>query len=350
MSNANAEIFDAMRELEKEKGIDGASLLEAIRTAIVIAVKKDYGCEDENVAVVLDMDTGKFSVALHKTVVEEVENPAAELTVEQAQAHKKSAKVGDTVEIKLQTKQFGRIAAQTAKHVLRQGIREVEMGQQWQDLDERNQEMVTALVKYVHPVTGAATVEIGRGEALLPKNEQLPTDNLREGDRVKVFIVSVKSGDKGPRALLSRTHPGLVGKLLAMQVPEIEAGVVEIKAVSREAGFRSKVAVRSNDENVDAVSACIGLRGARVADIVEELGGEKLDIIEYSDDPAVFIAAALAPAKVVQVVPDPSGEKVCRAVVPDGQLSLAIGNKGQNARLAVRLTGWKIDIHAESEG
>ncbi len=345
--SGNAEFFEALRLLEKEKGIDGAYLLEKIQAAIVLAVKKDFGGK-ENILVKMDPSTSEFAVSLFKRVVDEVEDPDEEMLPEEAEKYQKNAKVGDTVEIKLETRQFGRIAAQTAKHVIRQGIREAERGQKFLEFQRHNQELVTALVSRVDPRTGAATVEIGKSEAVLPKTEQVGDEELREGMRVKVYVVDVKDSEKGPRVLISRTHPGLVKRLFEMQVPEIYDGTVEIKAVSREAGSRTKMAVLAHDENVDAVGACIGAKGTRVAEIVEELGGEKIDIIEYSDDPEKFIAAALAPAKVVGVEVDPDGAKACRVTVPDAQLSLAIGNKGQNARLAARLTGWKIDIRPES--
>ena len=343
----NAEFFEALKLLEKEKGIPGDYLLEKIRAAIIIAVKRDFGGK-ENIVVVMEPATGEFNVSLHKTVVEEVLDPDEEMTLDEALRYKKNAKIGDVVEIQLETKQFGRIAAQTAKHVIRQGIREAERGQQLQEFQRRNQELVTALVTRVDAKTGAATLEIGKAEAVLPKSEQLGEEELHEGDRIKVYVVDVREGDKGPRALISRTHPGLVRRLFEMEVPEIFNGVVEIKAVSREAGSRTKLAVLSHDENVDAVGACIGPRGARVAGIVDELGGEKIDIVEYSEEPEKFIAAALSPAKVLSVEVDPEGAKSCRVTVPDAQLSLAIGNKGQNARLAAKLTGWKIDIRPES--
>ena len=343
----NAEFFEALKLLEKEKGIPGEYLLEKIRAAIIIAVKRDFGGK-ENIAVIMDPATNEFSVSLFKRVVEEVEDPDEEMLPEEAAKYTKKPLVGETVEIKLETKQFGRIAAQTAKHVIRQGIREAERGQQMQEFQRRNQELVTALVTRVDPKTGAATLEIGKAETVLPKSEQIGDEVLREGDHVKVYVVDVREGEKGPRALVSRTHPGLVKRLFEMEVPEIFNGVVEIKAVSREAGSRTKLAVLAHDENVDAVGACIGPRGARVGGIVDELGGEKIDIIEYSDEPEKFIAAALSPARVLSVEVDPEGAKSCRVTVPDAQLSLAIGNKGQNARLAAKLTGWKIDIRPES--
>ncbi len=344
----SVELFEALKLLEKEKGIPADYLIEKIRAAIIIAVKKDHGGDDENILVTMDPVTGQFRVALRKTVVEEIENPETELLPDEALRYSKKAKVGDVVEIELETKQFGRIAAQTAKHVIRQGIREAERGQQFQEFQRRNQELITARVLRVDPLTGAATVEIGKAESVLAKSEQLPGETLHEGDRVKVYVVDVKDGERGPRALISRTHPGLVKRLFEMEVPEIFNGTVEIRSVSREAGSRTKLAVFSKDTNVDAVGACIGPRGARVNGIVEELGGEKIDVVEYSEDPTKFIAAALSPAKVLRVEVDPEGAKSCRVTVPDAQLSLAIGNKGQNARLAAKLTGWKIDIRPES--
>jgi N utilization substance protein A len=347
MSNSNAEFFEALRLLEKEKGIPIDYLMEKIKAAIVIAVKRDYGGK-ENILVVMNPDTDEFSVSLTKQVVEEVNDPDTELTIDEAHRYSKRAVLGDTVEIKLETKQFGRIAAQTAKHVIRQGIREAERGQQMMEFQRRNQELVTAVVTNVDPKSGAATVEIGKAETILPLSEQISGEVIREGDHIKVFVVDVRESDKGPRALISRTHPGLVKRLFEMEVPEIFNGIVEVKAISREAGSRSKLAVLSHDENVDAVGACIGARGTRVANIVDELGGEKIDIIEYSDKPEEFIAAALAPARVVSVEIDDENARSCVVRVPDAQLSLAIGNKGQNARLAAKLTGWKIDIRPES--
>jgi len=344
----STEFFEAIRLLEKEKGIPAEYLMEKISAAIVIAVKRDFGGKD-NILVVMDGESNKFQVALHKLVVEEVADSDVEITLEEAQRYDKKAVLGNTVEINLETKQFGRIAAQTAKHVIRQGIREAERGQQLQEFQRRNQELVTAVVTRIDSRTGAAVLEIGnKAEATLPINEQIGDEKFKEGDRVKVYVVDVREGDKGPVALISRTHPGLVKRLFEIEVPEIFSGVVEIKAVSREAGARTKLAVVSHDENVDAVGACIGTRGTRIAGIVEELGGEKIDVIEYSDDPAAFIAASLAPARVVSVEIDSDGAHACRVQVPDSQLSLAIGNRGQNARLAARLTGWKIDIRPES--
>ena len=344
----SAEFFEAVRLLEREKGIPAEYLLEKIRAAIVIAVRRDFGGKD-NITVTMDPVNNVFAVSLDKRVVEEIEDPDEEMLLEQAVIYKKSAIVGDLVQIPLETKQFGRIAAQTAKHVIRQGIREAERGQQLQEMQRRNQELITGVVTRVDPRSGAVTLEIGRSEAMLPKSEQLPEEVIHEGDRLQVYVTDVRESEKGPRLILSRTHSGLVRRLLEKNVPEIFNGTVEIKAIAREAGSRTKLAVQAHEENVDAVGACIGARGARIADVVSALGGEKIDVVEYSDQPETFISAALAPAKVTAVEVDPEGAKSCRVTVPDAQLSLAIGNKGQNARLAAKLTGWKIDIRPESE-
>ena len=342
-----AEFFEALRLLAKEKGLDMDYLMEKIEAAIVVAVKKDFGGKD-NIIVTMDPDKGEFSVSLRKTVVDEVVDPDEEILLDRALCYDKTAAVGKAVDIKLDTKEFGRIAAQSAKHVIRQGIREAEKNQQVLEFVRHKQEMIGVTITRVDPRTGAATVQVGKGETVLPKSEQMETDDIEVGKRLRVYVVDVKETEKGMRALVSRTHPGLVTRLFENEVPEIFDGTVEIKAIAREAGSRTKMAELSHDENVDAVGACIGQRGSRVANIVEELGGEKIDIVEYSDDPATFIAAALAPAKVLGVEPEADGSKACRVTVPDAQLSLAIGNKGQNARLAVKLTGWKIDIRPES--
>ena len=345
----NAEFFEALAMLEKERGLPADYLLEKIKNAIVIAVKKDYEVEDENVSVVIEPDQGKFSVSLLKTVVEEVEDPATEISLEEAQQKKKSCKAGDEYAIPLKTKDFGRIAAQTAKHVIRQGLKEAERSQMYAEMQSKAHEIISAVVTNIEPVKGIVTLELGKGGvATLPRNEQVAGEELREGQHVKVYVVDVMETERGPRMMISRTHPGLVKRMFEMEVPEIFDGTVEIKAISREAGARTKMAVWSKDENVDPVGACIGPRGARVGNIVEELGGEKIDIVEYSEEPEKFIAAALSPARVLSVEVDPDGAKSCRVTVPDAQLSLAIGNKGQNARLAAKLTGWKIDIRPES--
>ena len=345
----NAEFFEALAMLEKERGLPADYLLEKIKNAIVIAVKKDYEVEDENVSVVIEPDQGKFSVSLLKTVVEEVEDPATEISLEEAQQKKKSCKAGDEYAIPLKTKDFGRIAAQTAKHVIRQGLKEAERSQMYAEMQSKAHEIISAVVTNIEPVKGIVTLELGKGGvATLPRNEQVAGEELREGQHVKVYVVDVMETERGPRMMISRTHPGLVKRMFEMEVPEIFDGTVEIKAISREAGARTKMAVWSKDENVDPVGACIGPRGQRVAHIVEELGGEKIDIVRWSEDPAQFISAALSPATVVGVELLEGDTKSCRVTVPDHQLSLAIGNKGQNARLCARLTGYNIDIRPES--
>ena len=345
----NAEFFEALAMLEKERGLPADYLLEKIKNAIVIAVKKDYEVEDENVSVVIEPDQGKFSVSLLKTVVEEVEDPATEISLEEAQQKKKSCKAGDEYAIPLKTKDFGRIAAQTAKHVIRQGLKEAERSQMYAEMQSKAHEIISAVVTNIEPVKGIVTLELGKGGvATLPRNEQVAGEELREGQHVKVYVVDVMETERGPRMMISRTHPGLVKRMFEMEVPEIFDGTVEIKAISREAGARTKMAVWSKDENVDPVGACIGPRGQRVANIVEELGGEKIDIVRWSEDPAQFISAALSPATVVGVELLEGDTKSCRVTVPDHQLSLAIGNKGQNARLGARVTGYNIDIRPES--
>ena len=342
----NTEFFEALALLEKERGIPADYLLEKIEAAVVIAVKKDYNCGD-NVLVDIDAEKCKFDVYLVKTVVEEVEDETAELTLEQAQSYKKSAKIGDTIQIKLKTKEFGRIAAQTAKHVIRQGIREAERGLMVRDMQEKEHEVITATVLRVDPLKGFVTVDLGKNEAVLVRSEQVEGEVLHEGERVKVYVVDVLATDRGPKIMISRTHPGLVKRLFELEVPEIYDGTVEVKSIAREAGSRTKLAVWSADPDVDPIGACVGPRGQRVNNIVEELKGEKVDIIKWSEEPAEYIAAALSPADVVSVAVREEG-KACRVVVPDDQLSLAIGKEGQNARLAAKLTGWKIDIKPAS--
>ena len=343
----NAEFFEALALLEKEKGISVEYLCEKIENAIAIAIRRDYiGTED--VKVIIDPETRTFDVAIRKLVVEEVEDTANQILLDKAVKYNKKAQLGDIVDIPLETKEFGRIAAQTAKHVIKQGIREAERGQVLKEFQSREHEIITATVVSTDPVRGSVTLEIDHNEAFLLKSEQIPGEVFQDGERTKVYVVEVTASERGPKVMISRTHPGLVKRLFEMEVPEIYEGTVEIKAVSREAGSRTKLAVWSKDPDVDAVGACIGTRGARVAKIVDELGGEKIDVVQYSEDPAEFIAAALSPAKVVSVEVDPEGNRSCKVKVPDEQLSLAIGNKGQNARLAARLTGWKIDIKPES--
>lgn len=341
------EFFEAVKLIEAEKGIPADYLYGKICDAIVVAAKREFNGKDI-VHCEIDEEKQKVKVYATKNVVEEIEDPDTDLTLEQAQLIRKSAKVGTTVNIPLKTKDFGRIVAQTAKHVIRQGIREAERGLMVEEFKSKNQELVTAKVERVDPTTGNAVVEIGKNQTTLPKSEQIPGEVLVEGQMIKVYIVDVKETFKTPKIMISRTHPGLVRRLFEQEVPEIFDGTIEIKSVSREAGSRTKIAVFSKDEDVDPVGSCIGPRGQRVANIVEALGGEKIDIVKYSDDVAAFVAASLAPSDVNLVEILDEQAKTCRATVPDDQLSLAIGNKGQNVRLAVRLTSWNIDIKPES--
>jgi len=343
----NTEFFEAIKLLEKEKGIPANYLIEKIQTAVANAIKRDAS-GGENSIVEINPETGRFYVAVSKEVVEEVEDPSLEISLEQALTYNKKAMVGQSIEIPLEPKKFGRIAAMSAKGVIRQGIREAERGQLLAEYQSKEREIVTATVVRTDPRRGNVTVEIGRSEAIFPKSEQVPGEEYPDGAKIKVYVSDVVNGEKGPKIMISRIHPGLVRRLFEMNIPEVYDGTVEIKSVSREAGTRSKVAVWSKDENVDAVGACIGPKGARVNSIVDELGGEKIDVVKYSEDPEEFVAAALSPATVLKVELDPEGARACRVTVPDHQLSLAIGNKGHNARLAARLTGWKIDIRPES--
>lgn len=345
----NAEFFEALSMLEKERGLPADYLLEKIKNAIVIAVKKDYETEDANVSVEIEPSTGKFNVSLLKTVVEEVENPHMEIALSEATTKRKTAQVGESISFPLKTKDFGRIAAQTAKHVIRQGLKEAERSRMYEEMQSKEHEILSAVVSNIDRAKGLLTLELPQGGiATLPRSEQIAGEEFAEGDHIKVYVVDVAPGERGPKMILSRTHPGLVKRMFEMEVPEIFDGSVEIMAISREAGARTKMAVWAKDENIDPVGACIGPHGQRVSSIVEELGGEKIDIVPYSEDPAAFISAALSPAKVVGVELLEGEPKSCRVTVPDNQLSLAIGNKGQNARLTARLTGYNIDIRPES--
>ena len=343
----NNEFFDALKLLETEKGIPADYLIEKITNAIAIAVKRDMGGTDNNI-VEIDPVKKRFYVAIRKNIVEDVEDPQSEISLSDAAKYSKHAVIGGQVEIPLETKEFGRIAAQSAKHVIRQGISEAEKEQTLRKYQGRKFEIISAPILRIDPLKGNVTLEIDKTEAILPKNEQVPGEELVEGQRIMVYVVDVLTSGKNPKLMISRTHPGLIKRLFEMHTPEIKDGTVEIKAVSREAGSRTKIAVWSKDENVDAVGACIGPKGTRVSAIVEELGGEKIDVIKYSEQPEELIAAALSPAEVISVTVAADGEKSCKVIVPDNQLSLAIGNKGQNVRLAARLTGWKIDIGPES--
>ena len=339
----NKEFFEAVQLLESEKGIPADYMFEKIKAAIISATRNSYGNRD-NVVCDIDPEKQTMNVYVRIAVVEEVEEPLAEMTVEEARNYDANAQVGSFVEITLEPKKFGRIVAQTAKSVIRQGIREAERELAAKEFQNRHQEVVTAKVNLVYPDTGDASIEIGRANAILPKADQIPGEILEPGQLIKVYVASIKEENGTSYANISRKHPGLVKRLFETEVPEIYDGVVEIVSVSREAGSRTKIAVNSHDENVDAVGACIGPRGQRVSNIVDILCGEKIDIVRYSEEPEKYISAPLAPAEAISVEVLDENAKSCRVIVPDSQLSLAIGNKGQNVRLAAKLTGWKIDI------
>ena len=343
----NKEFFEAVALMEKEKGIQAEYLYDKISEAIIKAVRKDYNNKDV-VACEINAEKQTMRVYLHLNIVDEITDWDEDILLIDAQEYRPDAKVGETLEIDLDTMKFGRIAAQTAKHVIRQGIKDAERGQVIRDFQSKTQDLVTAKVSRIDPINGNVTLEIGKGTAVLPKGEQVPGETFTEGELTKVYISDVKETEKGPRIMISRTHSGLVKRLFEQEVPEIYDGIVSIHSVSREAGIRTKMAVSSKDADVDPIGACIGQRGARVNNIVETLGGEKIDIVKYSEDPAEFIAASLAPANVLEVEIIDAEAKSCQVTVPDHQLSLAIGNKGLNAKLAAKLTGWKIDIKPES--
>lgn len=344
------EIFAALAMLEKERGISQTFMMDKIVQALTTAYKRDHeGVEN----VIVDVDEAKRDLKMYvqKEVVEEVENPGTQMSLEDAKKLSAKYEVGSIVNLPVDNVEFGRIAAGNGKQVIIQGLREAEHGMIYDEFNSKQHEILTGTVSRIDPRTGNVSLRIGTGaestEAVLTMNEQVPGEELREGQMVKVYLVEVRRSTRGPQVLISRTHPGLVKRLFELEVPEIYDGTVEIRSIAREAGNRTKMAVWSADENVDPIGACVGPRGQRVNAIVDELRGEKIDIIKYSEDPAEFIAAALAPADVVSVQLAAEG-KSCRVVVPDDQLSLAIGKEGQNARLAARLTGYKIDIKPAS--
>ena len=344
------EIFAALDMLEKERGISPAFMMDKIVQALTTAYKRDHeGVEN----VIVDVNEAKKDLRMYvqKEIVEEVEFPGTQMSVEEARAKFGRSDVGGLVNIPVDNVEFGRIAAGNGKQVIIQGLREAERGMVYNEFNSKQHEILTGVVTRIDPRTGNASLRIGSGtdstEALLLAGEQVPGEDLAEGMHVKVYVVEVRNSTRGPQVLISRTHPGLVKRLFELEVPEIYDGTVEVKSIAREAGSRTKLAVWSADPNVDPIGACVGPRGQRVNTIVEELKGEKMDIIKWSEDPAEYIAAALSPADVISVEALPDG-KSCRVVVPDDQLSLAIGKEGQNARLAARLTGYKIDIKPES--
>ena len=346
-----SEIFAALAMLEKERGIPQTFMMEKIIQAITTAYKRDHDGV-ENVIVDVDEEHQTLKMFVQKNVVDEEDyvDPANEMTLAEAKALSAKYEIGDIVNIPVDNTEFGRIAAGNGKQVIIQGLREAERGMIYDEFTSKQHEILTGVVTRIDPRNGNVSLRIGTGtestEALLMSGEQVPGEELGEGTHVKVYVVDVRRSTRGPQILISRTHPGLVKRLFELEVPEIYDGTVEVRSIAREAGSRTKMAVWSNDENVDPIGACVGPKGQRVANIVDELRGEKIDIIKYSEDPAAFIAAALAPADVVDVWMADEG-KACRVLVPDDQLSLAIGKEGQNARLAARLTGYKIDIKPE---
>ena len=344
----NVNFLDTCGELAKEKGISPDVLFDAIEAALISAYRRNFGAV-QNVRVALDRTTGVFQVFSRLKVVEAIEDARQEITLEEAQKIASRYEVEDFVETEITPKDFGRIAAQTAKQVVVQRLKEAERGIIYDEYAAKEGDIVTGMIHRVERAEQKNVyLEIGKTEAVLMPSEQIPHELYKSGERLKCYLLEVKKTNKGPQILVSRTHPGLLKRLFELEVPEIHDGFVEIRSVSREAGARSKIAVYSRDGNIDPVGSCVGPKGSRVQNVVNELRGEKVDIVKWDEDPAVYIANALSPSKVVSVEVFPD-EKASRVVVPDYQLSLAIGKEGQNARLAAKLTGWKIDIKSEAQ-
>ena len=341
----NADFVQAVFELGKEKGISPELLYQAVEEALITAYKKNFG-SSQNVRVDLNKQTGEIHVYARKIIVEKVSDSAQEIDLAEARKINPNYELEDIVEIEVTPKNFGRIAAQNAKQVVVQRIREAERGMVFEKFSSRENDIVNGVVQRME--NRNVYIDLGRAEAILMPNEQIPGEVYQHHDRIKTYIVEVKKTNKGPQIMVSRTHPGLLKRLFELEVPEIHDGLVEIKSVAREPGMRSKISVYTKDENIDPVGACVGQKGMRVQTIVNELRGEKIDIVKYSSNPEQYVANALSPAKVLMAVAD-ENEKICRVVVPDYQLSLAIGKEGQNARLTAKLTGWKIDIKSESQ-
>ena len=341
----NTELLEALTILEKEKNISKEVLMEAIEQSLIQACKNHFGKAD-NVHVTIDHETCEFSVYADKTVVEVVEDPVMEISLSNAKMMDSKYELGDIVQVPIQSKQFGRIATQNAKNVILQKIREEERKVLYDEYFQKEKDVVTGVVQRY--MGKNVSVNLGKVDAILSENEQVKGEVYKPTERIKVYVLEVKDSPKGPKIMVSRTHPELVKRLFEAEVTEVKDGIVEIKSIAREAGSRTKIAVWSNDPGVDAVGACVGMNGARVNTIVEELRGEKIDIISWNENPALLIENALSPAKVITVLADPD-EKTALVIVPDYQLSLAIGKEGQNARLAARLTGFKIDIKSETQ-
>jgi transcription termination/antitermination protein NusA len=341
----NSEFMEALATIEKDKGIDKEIILEAIEQALITGYKRNFNSA-QNVRVEIDREVGTIRVFARKEVVEEVFDARLEISLAEAHHINPLYEVDDIVEIEVTPRDFGRIAAQTAKQVVTQRVREAERGIIYSDFIDREEDIMTGIVqrqdhRFIY-------VDLGKVEALMPLSEQMPTESYKHNDRIKAFITKVEKTTKGPQIMISRTHPGLLKRLFELEVPEIYDGTVEVKSVSREAGERSKISVHADDEEIDPVGSCVGQRGQRVQTIVDELKGEKIDIVRWSEDPKVYVANALSPSKVLKVTVNEE-EKMTQVIVPDYQLSLAIGKRGQNARLAAKLTGWKIDIKSETE-
>jgi N utilization substance protein A len=341
----NADFIEALNQIERDRKISKDILIDAFESALIAAYKRNSGSSG-NVRAVVDRETGEVQIFASKTVVEKMENPHVEISLEKARTINHLYEVGDVLEEEISPKTFGRIAAQTAKQVVVQRIREAERGVIFEEFVEKENEVLTAIVQRAEK--NGVYVELGRTDGLIAANETIPGEEYNTSDRIKVYVLEVRKTNKGPQVLVSRTHPGLVKRLFELEVPEIQSGVVQIKSIAREAGFRTKVAVHSTDSQVDAVGACVGQKGIRVERIVSELHNEKIDIIEWDSDSAVYIAKALSPARVLMVYIN-EDEKAAKVIVPDNQLSLAIGKEGQNVRLAAKLTGWKIDIKSQSQ-
>ena len=342
----NKELILALEELEKEKGIKKEYLLESIETALVTAYKRNFDAL-ENVKVVMDKQTGATHVYSIKEVMERANDEALEISLDEAHKINKNVQIGDSIEVEIVPKDFGRIAAQTAKQVIIQKLREAEREIIFSEYNDRKGEIVSGLIQKADK--NIVVMDLGKLEGVMPTKEQIPTERYRVNDKIKGYIVDVEKGSKGaPQVIVSRSHPDFVRKLLEFEIPEIYEGVIEIKSVSRDPGYRSKVAVFSPDPNIDPVGSCVGQKGVRIQNVINELNGEKIDVIEWNEDPAIYISSALLPAQILAADINKE-EKFAQVIVPDDQLSLAIGKSGQNARLAAKLTNWKIDIKSETQ-
>lgn len=339
----NIEFIEALAQIEKEKGISKEILLDALEASLISAYKKNYG-SSQNVSVNIDRDTGEVKVFSKKLVTDEVKDSLLEIDITDAYSFNPTAKIDDVISIEVTPKKFGRIAAQTAKQVVMQRIREAERNLIFEEFSGRETDIVTGVIQRFDKKN--VIIDLGKTEVVLPVSEQIPSEQYNQGSRIKVYILEVKKTTKGPQITVSRSHPGLVKRLFELEVPEIYEGFVEIKGIAREAGSRTKIAVHTKNENVDPVGACVGPKGSRVQSIVDELHGEKIDIIKWDKGVSEFISNALSPAKVLNVAVE-ENTKIARVMVLENQLSLAIGKEGQNARLAARLTGWKIDIKSQ---